>query len=155
MPAVVPLAQFKNQSIGGSSFVSRLSPHKVPPPIPPIVTVKVSLQLVPIPLTPPPHSLGSLTSLSDTMSFLLFYHSDDFSLMESESFIQQLPSLSSTPISSPPPSSSIIISVKLSLIQDTPSNAHITSPTQSVVLSTTVRPRAPGIDCEAGPEPHP
>src|ERR1700679_490759 len=54
-PAVLPPAQFKNQSIGGSSIVSRLSPREAPPLIPPTVTVKASPWLVPIPLSPPPH----------------------------------------------------------------------------------------------------
>jgi hypothetical protein len=41
-PVVLPPAQFKNQSVGGSSVVSRLSPREAPPPIPPTVTVKAS-----------------------------------------------------------------------------------------------------------------
>jgi hypothetical protein len=120
--AVLPPAQFKNQSVGGSSVVSRPSPCEAPPPIPPTVTSKASPRLSPIPLSPPPPRPDTPTSLSDTISFLSSYHSDDFSLMESELFIEQPPSLSSTP--------SIIfntvISVKLSLIQDTPFDAHIT-----------------------------
>jgi hypothetical protein len=174
-PAVLPPAQFKDQSVGGSSVVSRLSPREAPPPIPPIVTGKASPRLVPIPLTPPPHSPGSPTSLSDTISFLSSYHSDDFSLMESEPFIQQPPSLlSSTAISSSPPSSSIQSSPSSSpssrilpltpISQSPPSSGeylsrtsteitqrppHTVSPTQSVVSSATVRPRAPGIDPEA------
>ncbi|KAF8490774.1 hypothetical protein F5888DRAFT_1866659 [Russula emetica] len=106
-PAVLPPVQFKDQSVGGKSVVSRLSPREAPPPIPPTVTGKASPRLVPIPLTPPPHSPRSPSSLSSSISFLSSYHSDDFSLMESEPFIQQQPSLSSTPISSSPPSSSI------------------------------------------------
>ena len=69
-PAVLPSAQFKDQSVGGSSVVSRPSPREAPPPIPPTVTGKASPWLVPIPLTPPPPSPGSPTSLSDTISFL-------------------------------------------------------------------------------------
>jgi hypothetical protein len=68
-PAVLPPAQFKDQSVGGSSVVSRPSPREVPPPVPLTVTGKASHGLVPIPLTPPPHRPGTPTSLSDTISF--------------------------------------------------------------------------------------
>ena len=172
-PAVLPPAQFKDQSVGGSSLVSRLSPREAPPSIPPAVTGKASPRLIPIPVTSPyrPDSPSSLSSIS----FLSSYHSDDLSLMEPEPFIQQPPSLSSTPISSSPPSSSIQSSpssspssraLPLTPISHSPpssgeylsrTSTEITqrlpptsvSPTQSVVSSTTVRPRAPGIDSEA------
>ena len=174
-PAVLPPVQFKDQSVGGRSVVSRLSPREAPPPIPQALTGKPSPRLVPIPLTPPPHSPRSPTSLSSSISFLSSYHSDDFSLMESEPFIEQPPSLSSTPISSSPTSSSIQSSPSSSpssrtlpltpISQSPPSSGEYlsrtstevtqralptsVSPTPSVVSSATVRPRATGIDREA------
>src|SRR6266849_2146664 len=51
-PAVLPPIQFKDQSVGGRSIVSWLSPCGAPP----TVTGKASPRLVPIPLTPPSHS---------------------------------------------------------------------------------------------------
>jgi hypothetical protein len=173
-PAVLPPIQFKDQSVGGS-VVSRLSPREAPPPIPLPVTGKASPRFVPIPLTPPPHRPGTPSSLSSSISFLSSYHSDDLSLMESEPFIQQPPSLSSTPISSSPTSSSIQSSPSSSpssrtlpltpISQSPPSSGEYlsrtstevtqrrpptsVSPTPSVVSSATVRPRAPGIDSDA------
>ena len=170
-PAVLPPVQFKDQSAGGGSVVSQLSPRL---PIPVTVTGKASPRLVPIPLTPPPHSPRSPSSLSSSISFLSSYHSDDLSLMESEPFIEQPPSLLSTPISSSPPSSSIRSSPSSSpssrtlpltpISQSPPSSGEYlsrtsteitqrpptsVSPTPSVVSSATVRPRATGIDREA------
>ena len=166
-PAVLPPVQFKDQSVGGDSVIS---PREA---IPPTVTGKASPRLVPIPLTPPPHRPSPPSSLSSSISFLSSYHSDDLSLMEFEPFIQQPPSLSTTPISSSPPSSSIQSSPSSSpssrtlpltpISQSPPSSGEYlsrtsteitrrpptsASPTPSVVSSATVRPRA-GIDPEA------
>src|SRR6266446_2463340 len=161
-PAVLPPVQ------------RRLSPREAPP-ILPTVTERASPRLVPIPLTPPPRSPRSPSSLSSSVSFLSSYHSDDLSLMESEPFIKQPPSLSSTPISSSPPSSSMSSSPSSSpssrtlpltpISQSPPSSGEYLSrtsteitqrpplaagsPTPSVVSSATVRPRALGIDREA------
>jgi hypothetical protein len=56
-PAVLPPAQFKDQSVGASSVVSRLSHREAPPSVPPTVTDKASPGLVS--LTPPPHRPGT------------------------------------------------------------------------------------------------
>jgi hypothetical protein len=78
-----------------SRVVSRLSPGKAPdhPPIPPTVTGKASPRLSAHPQsvdTPSTYPTVS-DSLSSAISFLSFYHSDDFSFMESEPFVQQTP----------------------------------------------------------------
>jgi hypothetical protein len=87
-----------------------------PTPVPLKVTVDRSIQgsvvaasrgaaphLVPIPLTPPPmRSLSPApSSLSRSISFLSSHHSDDFSLMESETYPIHELSLSSPSLSEP------------------------------------------------------
>jgi hypothetical protein len=46
----------------------------------------VPAHLVPIPLTPPPVRIPSPSSFTTSISFLSSHHSDDYSLMESESY---------------------------------------------------------------------
>ena len=109
---VLPPSQLKDQPVGGDSIVSWRSPRGAPdyPEILPVVIGKANLQLLAIPLTPPPRNPRSPSSLSSSISLLESYHSDDPSLQsEYEPFIEQQPpsSLSSTPISSFPTSSSI------------------------------------------------
>ncbi|KAH9169356.1 hypothetical protein EDB89DRAFT_1479631 [Lactarius sanguifluus] len=128
VPQVVPPPpiHLKDRSIGGSSVVSYGGPRGAPdyPSIPPTVTGKASPRIIAIPLTPPPHSPRSPSSLSSSISFLSSHHSDDFSLMgseplESEPLETELfetepdvpressSSISSSPISYSPPSSSV------------------------------------------------
>ena len=171
---VLPLIQYKDRSIGGSSVISLAEPRGAPEyPEIPTVTGKASPRLVPIPLTPPPRGLRSPSSLSSSISFLSSHHSDDLSLMEGEPYIPEpsSPTLS-TSISSSPPSSSIPSSPSSSpssrtlpftpISQSPPSSGEylsrtsteatrraFASPTPSVVSSATVRPAAPGIDRDA------
>ena len=119
---VQPPMRLKDRSIGGSTVLSFLEPRGAPdyPSKPPTETGKASP--IAIPLTPPPHSPRSPSSLSSTISFLSSHHSDDDSLLESEplesepletEFLETEPDVpreSSSPISSisySPPSSSI------------------------------------------------
>ena len=172
---VLPLIQYKDRSIGGSSAISLAEPRGAPeyPEILPTVTGKASPRLVPIPLTPPPRGLRSPSSLSSSISFLSSHHSDDLSLMEGEPYIPEPSSPTpSTSISSSPPSSSIPSSPSSSLSsrtlpltpisQSPPSSGEYlsrtsteatrraaASPTPSMVSSATVRPAAPGIDRDA------
>ena len=46
-PAVLPPVQFKDQSVGGRSVVSRVSPREAPPPNPPTVTARRAHGLFP------------------------------------------------------------------------------------------------------------
>jgi hypothetical protein len=78
-PAVLPPAQFKDQSVGWSVLFR--SPREAPPPIPSTATVKAGPHLVPISLTLP-HASVSPSFLSDSMSFLS-YHSDNFRMHQS------------------------------------------------------------------------
>jgi hypothetical protein len=78
------------------------------------VTGKPSQRLVPIP--PTLLSLCSPSSLSSSISFLSSSHSDDLSLIEFAPFIQQPPSLSSTPNMFLSVIFNVIISLQLSLI---------------------------------------
>ncbi|KAH9016464.1 hypothetical protein EDB85DRAFT_2207657 [Lactarius pseudohatsudake] len=128
VPQVVPPppVHLKDRSIGGSSVVSFSKPRGAPdyPSFPPTVTGKASPRVIAIPLTPPPHSPRSPSSLSSSISFLSSHHSDDFSLMESEPFESEAletelfetepdvpressSSILSSPISYSPPSSSV------------------------------------------------
>lgn len=165
---VLPPVQLKDRSVGGSSVVSWREPRGAPdyPSKPPTVTGEASPRLVPIPLTPPPISPRSPSSLSSSISFLSSHHSDDLSLMESEpseseSYIQEE---SSSPISTSPPSTSSPSSpssspssesLPLTPISQSPQSSGeylsrtSVSPTPSVVSSATVRPTAPGIDRDA------
>lgn len=76
----------------------RESLRATPRPMPP--------RLIPIPLTPPPMRIPSPDTISDTMSFLSSHHSDDFSLMESDSYPAMPMSPSWPSDSSPSPESS-------------------------------------------------
>ena len=166
---VLPLGQYKDRSVGGS-VISLPEPSEVLEylDMPPTVTGKA--RLVPIPLSPPPHTPSSPSSLSSIISFLSSHHSDDLSLMEGEPFIPE--PTPSTSISSSPPSSSIPSSPSSSpssrtlpltpISQSPPSSGEYlsrtstevtrrvfptaASPTPSVVSSATVRP---GIDRDA------
>jgi hypothetical protein len=64
--------------------------------------------MVPIPLTPPPERIPSPSSFTTSVSFLSSHHSDDYSLMESESYPpagRSSPSWSSPSDEESPPSS--------------------------------------------------
>jgi hypothetical protein len=170
-PTAASPVQLKDQSVGGGSVVSWREPRGAPdyPSIPHTVTGKASPRLVPIPLTPPPRSPPSPSSLSSSISFLSSYHSDDLSLVESEPFIQQPPSPLSSSISPPsfsmsssPSSSPSSRTLPLTPISQSPPSSgeylsqtstdvtrrilRAVSPTPSVVSSATVRP---GIDRDA------
>jgi hypothetical protein len=83
---VPPPVHLKDRSIGGSSVLSFLEPHRAPdyPTKPPSDTGKANPEDIAIPLTPLPCSPHSPSSLSSTISFLLSHHSDDDCLLESE-----------------------------------------------------------------------
>lgn len=80
-PPPVPQKDRKDQSVGGSSVMSVGGPRSMPtlPPVP--------AHMVPIPLTPPPIRIPSPSSFTSSESFLSSHHSDDYSLMESESYM--------------------------------------------------------------------
>ena len=170
---VLPLVQYKDHSVGGSSVISLAEPRGAPqyPEMPLTVTDKAGPR--PVTLSPPPSSPRSPSTLSSSISFLSSHHSDDLSLMEGEPFLPEPSSLTpSTSISSSPPSSSIPSSpssspssrtLPLTPISHSPlssgeylsrTSTEVTrrdfptaaSPTPSVVSSATVRP---GIDRDA------
>ncbi|KAH8982660.1 hypothetical protein EDB86DRAFT_3126474 [Lactarius hatsudake] len=157
VPQVVPPppVHLKDRSIEGSSVVSFGGPRGAPdyPSIPPTVTGKASPGVIAIPLTPPPHSPRSPSSLSSSISFLSSHHSDDSSLLgseplESEPLETELfetepdvpressSSISSSPISYSPPSSSV------------PSSPHREYLSRTSSDMTQAVPTTPGIDCE-------
>ncbi|KAH8997727.1 hypothetical protein EDB86DRAFT_3076536 [Lactarius hatsudake] len=178
VPQVVPPppVHLKDHSIEGSSVVSFGGPHGAPdyPSIPPTVTGKASPGVIAIPLTPPPRSPHSPSSLSSSISFLSSHHSDNSSLLgseplESEPLETELfetepdvpressSSISLSPISYSPPSSSVPWSPHREYLSQTSSDmtqrvirTPSVSPTPSAVSSATVRavPTTPGIECE-------
>lgn len=79
MPPPVPRKDRFDRSVGGSSAMSSyvIGPRAMP---------AASPHLVPIPLTPPPMRIPSPSSIMTSDSYLSSHHSDDFSLMESESY---------------------------------------------------------------------
>lgn len=87
---------FTDRSVGDSNIISQVqSPRGVPtvpptqvqgPRAMPTVPPRVAPHLVPIPLTPPPVRIPSPSSFTESGSFLSSHHSDDYSLVESESY---------------------------------------------------------------------
>lgn len=75
-----PPVPMKDVSVGGSSIMSGLGgPRDMP---------RTAPHLIPIPLTPPPFDRipSPTSSFADSQSFLSSHHSDDFSLLGSESY---------------------------------------------------------------------
>lgn len=145
-PDVPPPVPRKDRSVGGSSIISRspMGPRDflqaTPRPPPP--------RLIPIPLTPPPMRISSPDTISDTMSFLSSHHSDDLSLMESESYPPMPTSPSWPSDSSPSPESSpeseplslpSAISALSASPTPPPSSSTPASPTPSTESSGTAR----------------
>lgn len=163
LPPPVPM---KDSAVGGSSEVSSARsavPRRIAPGPLPTYTQRPSTtpRLIPIPVTPPPmrKRLASPDTLTETMSFLSSHHSDDFSLMESETYPDRAPSPSwSSPSSSP--ASSPVSSVSVPLPQESTSVSSVSpessvsyedtrylrppaSPTPSSTSSATARPIPP------------
>ena len=151
-PDAPPPVPRKDRSVGGSSIISRspMGPREslqaTPRPTPP--------RLIPIPLTPPPIRIPSPDTVSETMSFLSSHHSDDLSLMESESY-PAIPTSPSWPSDSSPSPESSPESEPLSLRSVSsalsasptppPSSSTPASPTPSTESSGTVR-QIPPVD---------
>ncbi|KZT04943.1 uncharacterized protein LAESUDRAFT_702914 [Laetiporus sulphureus 93-53] len=107
MPETPPPVPMKDRSVGGSNAIS--SARLIP-----AARRELSMRdmapgsrLIPLTLTPPPVRLPSPLSETESMSFLSSHHSDDLSLLESESYPPMPPSPSwpsssdSSPASSP------------------------------------------------------
>ncbi|CAL1709933.1 unnamed protein product [Somion occarium] len=158
VPPPVPL---KDSAVGGSSELSSLKsfgPRALAPsPRPPMQP-----RLVPIPVTPPPmrSRMSSPDTLTETMSFLSSHHSDDFSLLESESYPGQAASPPWSSPSSSPSSSPTSSSVSIPPLPESESISSISpesalsyedirnippphSPTPSSSSSATARPIPP------------
>lgn len=160
-PDAPPPVPHKDRSVGGSSIIS--SERSLPsgprelPPRPATVPHRVA-----IPLTPPPmfSRIPSPDSLVETMSFLPSHHSDDLSLLESESYAPRpyspsWPSESSSTsslMSSPPSSISEIHSADAyPPVSDVSTESGLSisvtlppeSPTPSSASSGTARPVPP------------
>ncbi|TBU45494.1 hypothetical protein BD309DRAFT_1017792 [Dichomitus squalens] len=100
LPEQAPPVPYKDVSVGRSvvSDASAGKPRTAPPPSArqePRVMRAISLS------PPPSRRERSPDTLSETMSFLSSHHSDDFSLMESESYPMEIPPSPSWPSSSP------------------------------------------------------
>ena len=143
-----PPVPHKDISVGASSVISvarsvARSARATPVPVRPRSIVAEQEQPTPtvhrdiprivraISLSPPPiraKSPPSPASLSETMSFLSSHHSDDLSLMESESYPMELPASPSWPSSSP-------VSSPESSTSSSPTSAPPSSLTPSEQLS--------------------
>ncbi|KAK7678727.1 hypothetical protein QCA50_018309 [Cerrena zonata] len=145
LPPPVPM---KDSAAGGDSEISSVrsaaSRRIAPSPLPRSAQrPSTTPRLIPIPVTPPPmrKRLASPDTLTETMSFLSSHHSDDFSLMESESYPGRAPSPSwSSPSSSP--SSSPVSSLSVPLPEESASVSSI-SPESSVSYEDTRHLRPP------------
>ncbi|KAH8976581.1 hypothetical protein EDB86DRAFT_3095485 [Lactarius hatsudake] len=169
VPQVVPPppVHLKDRSIEGSSVVSFGGPRGAPdyPSIPPTVTGKASPGVIAIPLTPPPCSPRSPSSLSSSISFLSSHHSDDSSLLGSEPLESEPLETELFETEPDVPRESVFVYLIVpyivfsSIVVGTfviPSSEMLPltpvtrSPPLSAVSSATVRavPTTPGIDCE-------
>lgn len=132
---VPPRVVMKDMSVGASSMISSRSSRSNRPrevrserstPAGPREGPRIMRA---ISLSPPPIRVPSPDSLSETMSFLSSHHSDDLSLLESESYpMMDIPASPSWPTSSP-------ISSPDSSTSSSPTSAPPSSITPSVELS--------------------
>lgn len=128
---VPPPVPHKDRSVGGSSVISPVVGPRAMPGVPP--------HLVPIPLTPPPFRVPSPSSFVSSISFLSSHHSDDYSLMESESY----PGTPSSPSwSSPSDESSTTSGPYMSRTSSSPTIPP-SSPTPTTSSILTARPSPP------------
>ncbi|KAH9854566.1 hypothetical protein C2E23DRAFT_55009 [Lenzites betulinus] len=167
-PEAPPPVPRKDISVGGSSIISSERMSRSERSTPAISRPREGPRIVrAISLSPPPLRIPSPDSMSDTMSFLSSHHSDDMSLMESESYPMMGPGSpswpSSSPMSSPEssetssPTSAPPTSITPSQLSDiglaipqarslTPTPPPLSSsPSPSSLSSDTVRPRMPQI----------
>lgn len=174
-----PPVPHKDSGVGSGSVVSRVEPAAPAPPAPPAPPAHPAgprpvireprpeyplqprgmpvIEMSPVPsepkaiyISPPRRRGGSPSTLSDTESFLSSHHSDDWSLMESESYpaIPRSASWSSSEPSSPESSpSSSSVSIRGRSVSDMDVSPrmqmpvpHPASPTESTTSSVTARP---------------
>lgn len=140
-PPPVPHKDRFDRSVGGSSIISQVIGPRAMPGMPPHL---VPPHLVPIPLTPPPVRIPSPSSIMTSDSYLSSHHSDDYSLMESESY----PGAPSSPpwSSSSDESSTTTSGPYMSRTSSSPRSSPTfppTSPTPTSSSISTARPLPP------------
>ncbi|EPQ51904.1 hypothetical protein GLOTRDRAFT_140838 [Gloeophyllum trabeum ATCC 11539] len=155
---VPPPVPHKDQSVGGSSVIASSPATPMTPRALPAGPRPISRpHLIPIPLTPPPLRPASPSSLTSSISFLESPHSDDWSLMGSETYPMRASSPSWPSESSPSPPSSPLEASSESISSSTPSSGPYlsatspsspsapASPPLSATSDVTARPRPPPI----------